>query len=83
MPTLQPNRRRKPKPPLLPDPRAARAAMLDRLADAELQHGHHLAAERLAWQAAELRAETGIYAVSAIHHAAQADARGRCRDEPS
>ncbi len=35
--------------------RAARAAMLDRLADAELQHGHHLAAERLAHQATELR----------------------------
>jgi len=32
-----------------------RAAMLDRLADAELQHGHHLAAERLAHQATELR----------------------------
>jgi hypothetical protein len=29
--------------------------MLDRLADAELQHGHHLAAERLAWRAAALR----------------------------
>jgi hypothetical protein len=33
----------------------ARAAMLDRLADAELQHGHHTAAERLSWRAAELR----------------------------
>lgn len=32
-----------------------RAAMLDRLADAELQHGHHVAAERLAWRAEELR----------------------------
>lgn len=36
--------------------RAARAARLDRLADAELQHGHHAAAEHLAQQAAELRA---------------------------
>jgi len=35
--------------------KAARAAVLDRLADAELQHGHHLAAERLAHRAAELR----------------------------
>ena len=34
---------------------SATAAQLDRLADAELQHGHHLAAERLAWRAAELR----------------------------
>ncbi len=31
------------------------AATLDRLADAELQHGHHGAAERLAAMAAELR----------------------------
>lgn len=35
--------------------RAARAAILDRLADAELQHGHHLAAEHLAHRAAQLR----------------------------
>jgi len=34
---------------------AARAAMLDRLADAELQHGHHAAAEHLARQAAAMR----------------------------
>lgn len=33
----------------------ARAAMLDRLADAELQHGHIAAAEVLAWRAATLR----------------------------
>jgi hypothetical protein len=33
----------------------ARAAALDRLADAELQHGHHHAAEFLAGLAAELR----------------------------
>ncbi len=39
----------------LPDPQAARAAMLDRLADCELQAGHHATAERLAWQAAALR----------------------------
>ncbi len=38
-----------------PDPRAARAAMLDRLADAELQQGHIAAAEVLAWRAAALR----------------------------
>ncbi len=31
------------------------AATLDRLADAELQHGHHGAAERLAAMAAEMR----------------------------
>lgn len=30
-------------------------ARLDRLADAELQHGHYLAAEMLARRAAELR----------------------------
>lgn len=34
---------------------AARAAMLDRLADAELQHGHHAAAEQLARRAAAMR----------------------------
>ena len=28
---------------------------LDRLADRELQQGHHAVAERLAWRAAELR----------------------------
>lgn len=38
--------------------RAARVAMLDRLADAELQHGHTVAAERLAHQAAEMREAT-------------------------
>ena len=36
-----------------------RAAMLDRLADAELQHGHHLAAEHLSRRAAEMRREAG------------------------
>jgi hypothetical protein len=29
--------------------------VLDRLADAELQHGHHLIAERLAQLAAQMR----------------------------
>ena len=33
----------------------ALAAALDRLADAELQHGHHAAAEHLARQAAAMR----------------------------
>ena len=47
--------RRKPVHRPAPDPRAARAAMLDRLADAELQHGHHGVAERLAHAAAALR----------------------------
>ena len=31
------------------------AAALDRVADAELQHGHYTAADRLAWLAAGLR----------------------------
>ena len=35
--------------------RAIRAAMLDRMADAELGHGHHQAAEYLAHRAAYLR----------------------------
>ncbi len=35
--------------------RAARAALLDRLADMELQQGFHHRAERLAHQAAEMR----------------------------
>jgi hypothetical protein len=34
----------------------ARACMLDRLADMELQHGHHHRAEQLARRAAELLA---------------------------
>jgi hypothetical protein len=51
-----PKRRRKAPPSASQyNHRTARAAMLDRLADAELQHGHHAAAERLAWRAAELR----------------------------
>lgn len=36
--------------------RTTRAARLDRQADAELQHGHHQVAERLALLAAEMRA---------------------------
>ncbi len=50
--------RRLPKgAPILPPPdhRAIRAAQLDRVADFELHLGHHLAAERLAWRAAQLR----------------------------
>ena len=34
---------------------ACRAAALDRVADFELSLGHRLAAERLAWRAAEMR----------------------------
>lgn len=33
----------------------AQARRLDMLADAELQHGHHFRAEKLAWRAAEIR----------------------------
>ncbi len=36
-------------------PPAILARHLDREADAELSQGHHAAAERLAWRAAELR----------------------------
>lgn len=53
---VTPTRRPKTAPAItLPDPRPARATMLDRLADCELQAGHHATAERLAWQAAALR----------------------------
>ena len=59
MPKNKPNtpkrNRRMPANAAVINYRATRAAMLDRLADAELQHGHHLAAERLAHCAAELR----------------------------
>ena len=48
-------RRRKVVPIILPDPRQARAAMLDRLADQQLQAGFHYQAERLAHRAAEMR----------------------------
>lgn len=51
-------RRRKVIPPILPDPRQARAAVLDRLADQQLQAGFHHQAERLAHRAAEMREGT-------------------------
>lgn len=47
-----PKRRRPAHAPTTP---AARAALLDRLADLELQHGHHATAEHLARQAAAVR----------------------------
>lgn len=40
----------------LPSARLARAAMLDRLADAEMQQGHYNAGERLSHLALEIRA---------------------------
>ena len=52
-------RRRKVASHTPPDPRQARAAMLDRLADQQLQAGFHRQAERLAHQAAQLRCGTG------------------------
>lgn len=56
MPKRIPPKRRR---PAAPSPTAitpsARAAVLDRLADAELQHGHHATAEHLARQAAAIR----------------------------
>lgn len=56
-------RRRKPAQAvtLAVDHRAILARHLDILADCELQHGHHLAAERLALRAQALR-ETGASA---------------------
>ena len=54
--TTTPKRRRKPsRTTPTPDHRAILARRLDVLAGAELQHGHHHAAERLAWRAAALR----------------------------
>lgn len=52
-----PPKRRRPAAPSCPATvtPAACAAMLDRLADVELQHGHHAAAEHLARQAAAMR----------------------------
>ena len=47
--------RRKAVPITTTDPGKARAAVLDRLADAQLQAGHHRQAERLAHAAAEMR----------------------------
>ena len=52
---LKNHRRPKLAPITLPDPRQARAAVLDRLADQQLQAGFHRQAERLAHQAAALR----------------------------
>ena len=53
-PKAIPKRRKlAPLPPA--DHRAAPARLLDRQADAELQHGHIAAAEILAWRAAALR----------------------------
>lgn len=48
----------KPQPRPLPNTitqALSRACMLDRLADMELQHGHHIRAEHLARRAAEMR----------------------------
>jgi len=50
-------KRRKPTPAATPthDHKAILARRLEVLAGCELQHGHHAAAERLAWRAAALR----------------------------
>lgn len=49
-------KRRTPAPTITAgDHRVILARRLDVLADAELQHGHHATAERLAWRAAALR----------------------------
>ena len=40
--------------------KGAHARILDRLADAELQQGHHSRAETLAWRADALRAEATL-----------------------
>ncbi|MGI4799005.1 MAG: hypothetical protein ACRYG8_34200 [Janthinobacterium lividum] len=53
--TKRSTNRRKVVPTTLPDPRQARAAVLDRLADHQLQAGYHHQAERLAHRAAEMR----------------------------
>lgn len=60
-PASKPGRTRKNRRRVAParvsaaDHRAILAQRLDMLAGAELQHGHHAAAERLAWRAAALR----------------------------
>lgn len=51
----KPTSRRKVATTTLPDQRQARAAMLDRLADQQLQAGYHRQAEHLAHRAAQLR----------------------------
>lgn len=56
--TKKTTRRRKVAPISTIDHHQARAAMLDRLADQQLQAGHHHQAERLAHQAAALRQVT-------------------------
>jgi predicted TIM-barrel enzyme len=55
--TPSPKKRRKPgaNATTTVDHRITLAMRLDMLADCELQHGHHLAAERLALQAQALR----------------------------
>ena len=58
MPKNSNPKRRKLAPLPQPDHRAILVRRLEILADCELQHGHHAAAERLAWRAAALR-ETG------------------------
>ena len=50
-------RKRRAPVPTIPavDHRVIMAQRLDTMADVELQHGHHHAAEHLAWRAAALR----------------------------
>lgn len=58
MPHKRPAKVRRRKPPVsaaIFNFRAARAALLDRLADQQLQAGFHHQAERLAHRAAEMR----------------------------
>ena len=56
MTSNRPTRRRKPAQTIpTPNTRAIIARRLDMMAGIELQHGHHLAAERLAWRAEEMR----------------------------
>lgn len=52
VPALYPSSPLRPRPPAC---RVAHAALLGILAAIELQHGHHAAAERLAWRADALR----------------------------
>lgn len=55
----KPKRRRKaPLSPIQYNHRVARAAIMDREADFELQRGFHAAAERLSRKAAEMREAT-------------------------
>ena len=61
MPKNTTPKRREPAPAINTsnDHRAILARRLEILAGCELQHGHHAAAERLAWRAAALR-EAGL-----------------------